>query len=75
MFTPGGRTSIRFEKHLAGIQAYDKIQVFKEEFRSSNDQKALEELEETLYLFNNNNFEQTTASEVIEKVKLVINSL
>jgi len=46
----------------------------KEEFRNTNNQKALKELEEILHLFNNNNFDQTTASEVIEKAKPVINS-
>ncbi|WZL89307.1 glycoside hydrolase domain-containing protein [Salinimicrobium sp. 3283s] len=71
---PGGRTSIRFEKLLAGIQAYEKILILKEEFRNTNNQKALKELEEILHLFSNNNFDQTTASEVIEKAKLVINS-
>ncbi|MCM4157029.1 glycoside hydrolase domain-containing protein [Gramella sp. AN32] len=71
---PGGRTSIRFEKLLAGIQAYEKIQILREEFRSSNNQKALDKLEESLQLFDRKNLNDIPASEVVKKANMTINS-
>lgn len=71
---PGGRTSIRFEKLIQGIQAYEKIQILKKEFSSTNNQKALTKLEETLKLFDQKNLERIPASEAIKKAEFIINS-
>jgi len=71
---PGGRTSIRFEKLLTGIQAYEKILILREEFRSSNNQKALDKLEKSLQLFELKKLDDTPASEVLKKTEFVLNS-
>ena len=71
---PGGRSSIRFEKLVAGIQAYEKIHILKEEFRNNNDQKGLDKLEKTLALFDLDALNKTPASEVVKNANLVLNS-
>ena len=71
---PGGRSSVRFEKLLAGIQAFEKIQILKKEFQSSNNREALVKLDKTLELFKLENLEATPASEIISEASAVLNS-
>lgn len=72
---PGGRTSIRFEKLVDGIQAYEKIKLLKAEFQKNNNTKSLSELEKALMLFDRKVLEEMPASEVVIKAKTILNSL
>ena len=72
---PGGRTSIRFEKLVDGIQAYEKIKLLKAEFQKNNNTKSLSELERAIKLFDRKVLEEMPASEVVIKAKTILNSL
>ena len=54
MIYPHGRSSVRFEKLIEGIQAYEKSRILREEFETSNDSVKLVELETLLEKFNFN---------------------
>ena len=71
---PGGRSSLRFEKLVEGIQAYEKIRLLKEEFREEGNPEALQKLETALALFSKEVLEHRPASEVIEEAKGILNT-
>ena len=52
MVYPHGRSSVRFEKLIEGIQAYEKVRILREEFTAENDTAKLNELNELLEKFN-----------------------
>ena len=52
MVYPYGRSSVRFEKLIEGIQAYEKVRILREEFTAENDTAKLNELNELLEKFN-----------------------
>ena len=54
MIYPYGRSSVRFEKLIEGIQAYEKARILREEFALSNDSTKLTELDALLEKFNFN---------------------
>lgn len=71
---PAGRSSIRFEKMIEGIQAYEKINILKAEFKEEGDTEGLEKLEEALALFTTQQLKESSATEVIKKAKEILNS-
>lgn len=54
MIYPYGRSSVRFEKLIEGIQAYEKVRILREEFTTGNNTEKLSELDDLLELFNFN---------------------
>ncbi len=66
---PGGRTSIRFEKLLAGIQAYEKIQILKSEFKRNNNTEALLQIDKILSSFTIDELNNKSASVMIGKAQ------
>ena len=54
MIYPYGRSSVRFEKLIEGIQAYEKVRILREEFSETNDSSKLAELESLLKKFDFN---------------------
>lgn len=75
MIYPGGRTSMRFERLAAGIQAYEKVRILKKEFKAAGNLDALKTIEETLNLFDEAQLEKVPSSEVVKKANQQINSL
>ena len=49
---PYGRSSVRFEKLVEGVQVYEKVRILREEFRAAGDTKRLAELEALLEKFD-----------------------
>lgn len=72
---PMGRSSIRFERMIEGIQFYEKIRLLRGEFQKSNNVSALKKIDEALQAFDERNLPQIPASEVTRKAREVINSL
>lgn len=64
---PGGRSSVRLEKLIEGIQDYEKIRILKEEFK--NQPLKLKCLENILSVFEIQNLADTPAAEMIEKAR------
>ena len=54
MVYPYGRSSVRFEKLIEGIQAYEKVRILREEFAAENNTAKLNELNGLLEKFNYN---------------------
>ncbi len=54
MIYPYGRSSVRFEKLIEGIQAYEKMRILRQEFTTSNNTDKLAELDALMKLFDFN---------------------
>lgn len=54
MVYPYGRSSVRFEKLIEGIQAYEKARIMRNEFTAEDNADKLAELDELMKLFNFN---------------------
>ena len=54
MVYPHGRSSVRFEKLIEGIQAYEKAHILREEFTTENNISKLAELDTLLQMFDFN---------------------
>ena len=72
---PGGRTCLRFENLVAGIQAYEKIRILKTELQTQNKTATLRKLERVLESFDELQLLKTPANVVVEKANLFINGL
>ncbi|CEN51925.1 hypothetical protein CCAN11_2370030 [Capnocytophaga canimorsus] len=72
---PMGRSSIRFERMVEGIQFYEKVNILREEFHQKQNTEALKKIKNVLQLFDENTLPQNPASEVTKKAREVINSL
>ncbi|MDO5665640.1 MAG: DUF6067 family protein [Bacteroidia bacterium] len=72
---PGARTSMRFERLISGIQAYEKIKILRDEFISSGNKRALSKITEALNLFDEKTLDKVPASDAINKANRIINKL
>lgn len=45
MIYPEGRSSIRFERLIEGIQSYEKIRILKEEFEKKGNKSAIKKID------------------------------
>ena len=72
---PGGRTSMRLEKLIAGIQAFEKVRILKEMFTKSNNTEGLRKIEEILNAFDENLLQTTSAEVFTEKAMSEVNKL
>ena len=70
---PGGRTCLRFEQMLQGIQSYEKIRLLREEYK--NDEKALGVIDKALELIDENTLDKVPSAEAIEKAKEMLRGL
>lgn len=70
---PGARTSMRFERLIAGIQSFEKVRILKEEFESKGNKRSLSKIKSTLDLFDETTLDSIPASEVVSKANKVIN--
>ena len=72
---PMGRSSIRFERMVAGIQFYEKIRLLKDEFSKTGNNAALQKINDILKTFDESSLPEKPASEVTRKAREVINAL
>ena len=72
---PGGRTSMRFENLLSGIQAYEKIRILKQGWERNGNVKKLAKLEWILRNFDEHQLKDIPADRVVEQANLFINTL
>lgn len=70
---PGARTSMRFERLIVGIQAFEKIRILREEFNLSGNRQAKAKIDKALSLFDENTLESVPASAVISEANKIIN--
>lgn len=71
---PGGRSSLRFEHLIDGIQAYEKIRLLKKEYAEKGDKRKLNQLDKALQLFDETTLKEVPAAEAIGKAKRMLNN-
>lgn len=72
---PGGRTCLRFENLVAGIQAYEKVKILKAELQAQDKTATLRKMEKVLESFDEVQLVKTPANVVVEKANQFINGL
>jgi len=72
-FYPGPRTSIRFEKLIEGIQAFEKIRILRAHYAEQDCNDKLKELDIALSIFELENLDHISAAEMIEEAGAVLN--
>lgn len=70
---PGGRSSVRFERLIEGIQDFEKIQMLKEEYK--NDPAKLKQIKDILSEFQIQRLADTPAADMVNKARRVLNEL
>ena len=73
MIYPEGRSSIRFERLIEGIQSYEKIRILKEEFEKKGNKSAIKKIDKILKAFDEFSPEEIPAATVVTKAKEAIN--
>jgi hypothetical protein len=72
-FYPGPRTSIRFEKLIEGIQAYEKIRILKEQFLKEGKTEDIKKLDLMLSAFDIGKLDSIPSSRLVENAKKILN--
>lgn len=72
---PMGRSSIRFERLVQGIQFFEKVHSLKQEFQQKNDINSLQKIEAILKTFDEKTLSEVSASKVTQKAREEINKL
>lgn len=72
---PGPRTSIRFERLIEGIQDYEKIRMLRDEFAVKGQVNKAQQLEKVLSQFDVSILTGTSAADVLNPAKALLNSL
>lgn len=72
---PEGRSSIRFEKMIEGIQCFEKIVLLKKEYNKNKNIDKIEELNQILKMFELTNFPNTAAHVTVEKAQSLLNKM
>lgn len=73
MIYPDGRSSIRFERLIEGVQAYEKIRILKAEFEQKGNKSAIKQIDKLLKTFDEFSLEEIPAATVVNKAKNAIN--
>ena len=73
MIYPEGRSSIRFERLIEGIQSYEKIRILKEEFEKKGNKSAINKIDKILKTFDEFSLKEIPAAIVVTKAKDAIN--
>lgn len=69
---PGGRTSVRFERLNEGIQAYEKINIMRDEYMAKGNKKYLRDIERALQLIDETTLDKVPSAEAIYKAKRIL---
>ena len=70
---PYGRTSVRYEKMIEGIQAYEKICILRDEFKKKGDQTSLRKLQKSLEPFKPETLEKQPADKMTKNATELLN--
>ena len=73
MIYPEGRSSIRLESLIEGIQSYEKIRILKVEFEKKGNKSAINKIDKILKTFDEFSLKEIPAATVVTKAKEAIN--
>ncbi len=71
---PGGRSSIRFERLIEGIQDYEKVRLLREEFTQKRNPAKLRKLNDIVATFTSESITPDNAANMVNVAKKVLNS-
>ncbi|MEG0464198.1 DUF4091 domain-containing protein, partial [Bacteroides sp.] len=72
---PGNRSSIRFEKLIEGIQAYEKVRVLKAEFEANGNTRGTKKIEALLAPFKGPFAPADVTKQRVERAMKELNTL
>lgn len=72
---PDGRSSIRFERLLEGIQDAEKIRILREKFKTTSETDKLKRLNDVVSTFNINEPSETSCAELVDNGKKILEEL
>lgn len=76
MVYPEGRSSIRWEKLIDGVEAFEKLRILRAQAQAKNDLRTIKKLDEVLSVFDISNLDNGVKPEaMLVKARAVINSL
>jgi hypothetical protein len=71
---PGNRSSVRFERLIEGIQAYEKVRILSAEFEKANQQDKIKRLQAALANFQITDPKKVGAAAVVNSATSVVNN-
>ena len=69
---PGGRTSVRFERLNEGIQAYEKINILRDEYRKKGNKTYLHDIDRALKLIDEKTLDKIPSAEAIGRAERIL---
>lgn len=72
---PEGRSSIRMERLIDGIQAYEKIRILKEKYTKENNEYKLKRIDQILQDFEIEKLATEPAADMVNKARAALNKL
>lgn len=76
MVYPGGRSSIRFERIIEGVEAAEKCRILRAEYEASHQDEKLRRLNAAIQLFQSGKLEtDKTAAQMVNHLQRVLNEL
>lgn len=70
---PDARSSIRMERLIEGVQAFEKVRILKEEFRKKGNKGAIKSIDKALQMFDEQSLQEVPAATAVNKAREVIN--
>lgn len=72
---PGARTSVRFERLIMGVQAYEKIRILRDEFQREGNMEGFELINRALGYFNEGLMPGESSAEQINRARTLLGGL
>jgi hypothetical protein len=72
---PEGRTSVRLERLIEGIQDFEKVKMLQRQFEQTNNVVMRERLQRVLSSFKLENLQKSSAGEIVDEARIMLNSL
>lgn len=70
---PDARSSVRMERLIEGIQAFEKVRILKDEFGKKGNKAAIRNMDRALQMFDEQSLRKVPAATAVNKAKEVIN--
>lgn len=70
---PDARSSVRMERLIEGIQAFEKVRILKDEFRKKGNKAAIRNMDRVLQMFDEQSLREVPAATAVNKAREVIN--
>jgi len=72
---PEGRSSVRMERMVEGIQDFEKIKILQQQFEQTGNVVQREKLQKVLNTFTLENLKSRSAAELVDEARITLNSL